>query len=425
MVITSATSGAYSGGVLAPNGDIHFVPYSANRGQKISSAGVVSTYSLVYTTGAASPAYNGGVLDTNGDIHFVPYSANRGQKISSAGVVSTYALVFSNPSGLDGVYSGGVLAPNGDVHFVPYFASSFTTTAVGQKVSAAGVVSTYALVYTTRSAYQGGVLAPNGDVHFVPYDARVGQKISFDGIISTYSLVYTGTLAYYGGVLAPNGDVHFVPFSADIGQKISAAGVVSTYSLLNRSASAYYSGGVLAPNGDLHFIPSNANLGQKLSFPTGLDLEDTTGGRDAVLIYGRPTGRLGNTITVYSESLTSNIAVRIPNENFTIGFRKLLPVGNKTSSYTLLANDIGKFVNVGIGGSVTIPSSIFNEGDVITIINNGTGNTNIFCSAITTAYVAGINTDVSRIMIRPKGVATIMFIDTSTCVTTGTIQEIA
>ena len=67
---------AYLGGVLAPNGDIHFIPSSANRGQKISAAGVVSTYSLVYT---ASFAYGGGVLALNGDIYFVLDSANRGQ----------------------------------------------------------------------------------------------------------------------------------------------------------------------------------------------------------------------------------------------------------------------------------------------------------------------------------------------------------
>jgi hypothetical protein len=78
------------GGVLAPNGDIHFIPFEANRGQKISAAGVVSTYSLVYTAG--SSAYAGGVLAPNGDIHFVPRNANRGQKISASGVVSTYSL---------------------------------------------------------------------------------------------------------------------------------------------------------------------------------------------------------------------------------------------------------------------------------------------------------------------------------------------
>ena len=65
-----------------------------------------------------------------------------------------------------------MLAPNGDIHFVPFYAT------VGQKISSAGLVSTYSLVYTVADAYQGGVLAPNGDIHFVPYSATVGQKIS-------------------------------------------------------------------------------------------------------------------------------------------------------------------------------------------------------------------------------------------------------
>ena len=139
------------------NGDVTYGNNSTN--------GMVSTYSLVYTT---SNAYYGGVLAPNGDIHFVPYRAVVGQKISASGVVSTYSLVYTTTS----AYSGGVLAPNGDIHFVPYSA------AVGQKISAAGVVSTYSLVYTTSNAYNGGVLAPNGDIHFVPLSADRGQKIS-------------------------------------------------------------------------------------------------------------------------------------------------------------------------------------------------------------------------------------------------------
>src|SRR5574343_574178 len=71
---------------------------------------VISTYSLVYT---AAYAYSGGVLASNGDTHFVPYYATRGQKISPEGVVSTYSLVYKT----DGAYSGGVLASNGDIHF--------------------------------------------------------------------------------------------------------------------------------------------------------------------------------------------------------------------------------------------------------------------------------------------------------------------
>ena len=124
-----------------------------------------------------------------------------------------------------------------------------------------GIVSTYSLVST--GGYSGGVLAPNGDIHFVPSNASVGQKISAAGVVSTYSLMRTGIRAYTGGVLAPNGDIYFIPDYADRGQKISAAGVVSTYSIFYVTAGAYV-GGVLAPNGDIHFVPSLANVGQKI-----------------------------------------------------------------------------------------------------------------------------------------------------------------
>ena len=136
---------------------------SINRG-RFSSQIICSTYPL-----ALVESYAGGVLASNGDIHFVPYSSSRGQKVNtSTGVVSTYSLVYTTTA----AYYGGVLAPNGDIHFIPVRAT------VGQKVSSSGVVSTYSLVYTITSAYYGGVLAPNGDIHFVPYDASVGQKVS-------------------------------------------------------------------------------------------------------------------------------------------------------------------------------------------------------------------------------------------------------
>jgi hypothetical protein len=98
-------------------GVVNGVPY-ANKGTN----GIVSTYSLVYT---ATDAYYGGVLAPNGDIHFVPRSANRGQKISASGVVSTYSLIYTTGS----AYQGGVLTTNGDIHFVPFQA------AVGQEIS--------------------------------------------------------------------------------------------------------------------------------------------------------------------------------------------------------------------------------------------------------------------------------------------------
>jgi hypothetical protein len=122
---------------------------------------------LVYTR---TLAYVGGVLASNGDIHFVPFRANRGQKLNSSGSPSTYSLAYTTTD----AYSGGVLAPNGDIHFVPRSAT------VGQRISLNGVAATYSLVLTTNSAYFGGVLSSSGDVYFMPggANATVGQKIS-------------------------------------------------------------------------------------------------------------------------------------------------------------------------------------------------------------------------------------------------------
>jgi hypothetical protein len=91
-------------------------------------------------------------------------------------------------------------------------------------------------VYTTANAYSGGVLAPNGDIHFIPLDANRGQKISAAGVVSTYSLVYTTAGAYIGGVLATNGDIHFVPNNAAVGQEISTLPAVEFPPSVCRSA---------------------------------------------------------------------------------------------------------------------------------------------------------------------------------------------
>lgn len=254
-LVYTMSNGAFAGGVLARNGDIHFIPAASTIGQKISSLGAVSTYSLAYTADAINGAYCGGVLAPNGEIHFIPGYASRGQKISTLGVVSTYALAYT---AADTSYSGGVLAPNGDIHFVPYSAP------VGQKISSAGVVSTYALVYTKSSAYSGGVLALNGDIHFVPVFSGIGQKVSSAGVVSTYALAYTVSNAYNGGILAPNGDIHFVPFSAAVGQKVSSAGVVSTYSLAYTTPTGFL-GGFIDASGAIHFVPSWAAVGQKIT----------------------------------------------------------------------------------------------------------------------------------------------------------------
>lgn len=103
-----------------------------------------------------------------------------------------------------------------------------------------------------------------------------------------------------------------------------------------------------------------------------------------------------------------------------VGYRNVPPVGTKTSSYTLATTDVGKYVQVGSGGSITIPDATFAEGDIVSIFNNTTGNITITCT-ITTAYKAGTDTDQSSVTLNTRGVATILFISSTVCVISGNL----
>jgi hypothetical protein len=93
----------------------------------------------------------------------------------------------------------------------------------------------------------------------------------------------------------------------------------------------------------------------------------------------------------------------------------------KTSAYTLSVSDIGEFVTVGSGGSITVPNDTFVAGNAISIYNDTTGNISINCP-ITTAYAAGTNTDRASLTLATRGVATVLFINPSLCVATGNIS---
>ena len=101
--------------------------------------------------------------------------------------------------------------------------------------------------------------------------------------------------------------------------------------------------------------------------------------------------------------------------------RAIPPVGTKTTSYTLTTSDVGQYVQVGSGGSITIPDATFSEGDAISVFNNTTGGITITCS-ITTAYIAGTDSDKASVTLATRGVATILFISGTVCVITGNVS---
>ena len=93
----------------------------------------------------------------------------------------------------------------------------------------------------------------------------------------------------------------------------------------------------------------------------------------------------------------------------------------KTTSYSLQTSDVGDFVEVGSGGSITIPNATFSAGDAVIIFNNTTGDITITCS-ITTAYISGTDTDVGSVTLSTRGIASILFISSTLCVISGDVS---
>ena len=104
-----------------------------------------------------------------------------------------------------------------------------------------------------------------------------------------------------------------------------------------------------------------------------------------------------------------------------VGYRNVPPSGAKTSSYTLVAADVGKFVELGTGGSVLVPAGVFAAGDVVSIFNNTNASIACNCSAITDVYKAGTDADISSFLVATRGVANILFITATRAVVTGNL----
>ena len=132
-------------------------------------------------------------------------------------------------------------------------------------------------------------------------------------------------------------------------------------------------------------------------------------------------------IPVFSQVITFSgpsaaRTVTLPDENFTVGFRNVPQSGSaKTANYDLVVGDVGKFIEVGASGAITIPDATFAAGDVVSIFNNTSGNVTITCT-ITTAYIAGTDADKATVTLATRGVATILFLSGTVCVISGNVS---
>ena len=197
----------------------------------------------------------------------------------------------------------------------------------------------------------------------------------------------------------------------------TASGTLASSSALALNALVVGGGAGAAPittttgTGILTFLgtPSSSNLAAAVTDETG------TG---ALVFANTPT----LVTPVLGTPTSGNLSNCTADGTSAVGYRNIPQSGSdKTTSYSLVTGDVGKFVGVGASGSITIPDATFAAGDVVSIFNNTTGAITITCT-ITTAYIAGTDADKATVSLATRGVATILFLSGTVCVISGNVS---
>jgi hypothetical protein len=136
----------------------------------------------------------------------------------------------------------------------------------------------------------------------------------------------------------------------------------------------------------------------------------------SIVVTGNASGT--GTTTLQSANTNSSVTASLPDlsSNFSLGFLNA-PISSTTT--TVATSDVGKVISLSAG--ITIPDATFSAGDVVTLFNNTSGSLTVTCT-ITTAYIAGTNTDVASVSLATRGLATILFISGTVCVIAGNVS---
>jgi len=137
-----------------------------------------------------------------------------------------------------------------------------------------------------------------------------------------------------------------------------------------------------------------------------------------VQAYDVSTVKTTATQTLTNKTIHGDVNTLTVDGTNEVGFRGT-PIEDPTGAHTLAATDNGKTITA--DGTQTIPNNVFSAGDVVTIYNATASNLTIDCS-ITTAYIAGTNTDKASVTLATKGLATILFISPTECVIAGNVS---
>jgi filamentous hemagglutinin len=317
------------------------------------------------------------------------------------------------------IVTGGIIDTTGSLSVVTGLNSNIELTATGT-----GRIVLDGQAWPHTDGVNGYSLQTNGTGNLF-WAAPAGASYA-NANVGAFLTTYTGNLfagnvtanAFYANGTGAAGGTIFSAGNINItsgGNIILATGANSSIVALSSGTTAGIINGfgnlTIATSGNIFLSPES---GGKIYASTPVRFANYS--NVATGIAGPLTGDtayniLSNTLSYYNSTGWNKVGyLNVPQSGT-----------DKTSAYTLVASDVGKFISIGTSGSIVIPDAVFSAGDAISIFNN-TGTAATLTCSITTAYISGTDTDKATVTLATRGVASILFISGTVCVITGSVS---
>jgi len=256
-----------------------------------------------------------------------------------------------------------------------------------------------------------------------------GTVITTGSTASVTNSMLAGSIAYSKLNLASSIVNTDIAAAAGINySKLNLASSISNADISSSAAIAYSKLNLAGSIGNADISASAAIAKSKLNLTGTIgnaDISSTAAIADTKLNTITTAGKVsGSAITSgtiagsTAISTTGNISAGTISDS--IGPVRSIPQNSQSAAYTLQASDSGKFIRITGGNSVTIPQSVFQIGDNVTIYNDSnTATIQIIQGAGATVVTGGQTTTGTRTL-ATNGVATILCVNTNKFVITGT-----
>jgi hypothetical protein len=199
--------------------------------------------------------------------------------------------------------------------------------------------------------------------------------------------------------------------------RIDSAGQVESVSLGSASSPSFSwttdpNTGIYSPGADQIAISTNGSVRLSIDSNGNLTVDTSTFYVDAV------NNRVGIANTSPGVALDVTGAIRASTTvSDTAGNVRAIPQNSQTTSYSLIASDLGKHISITTGG-VTVPAGVFSVGDVVSVYNNSGSSQTITQGSSVTLRQAGTANTGNRTLAQ-YGIATILCVASNTFVISG------